>query len=195
MSISGWTSRTGRISTWRAGQERHGAVEVDGEAALDAAEDDALDARRLGEFGFELVPGGFAAGAVARQHRFAVRILDAVDEHFDFVTDLQVGLLARRGEFAQRHAAFGLQADVDDGHVVFDAGDGALDDAAFKAVGVAEGLFEKFREIVARWSCGSAIKYTFLINVSGQPVVSGGLGQTRRDGRIPARHPGDRALS
>ncbi len=39
-----------------AGQEGDGAVEVDGEAALDAAEDHALDARGLGEFGFELVP-------------------------------------------------------------------------------------------------------------------------------------------
>src|SRR6185312_1987261 len=96
----------------RAGQERHGAVEVDGEAALDAAEDDTLDARGLGELGLELVPGGFAAGAVARQHGFAVHVLDAVDIDLDLVTDLEIGFLARRGEFAQRHAAFGLQTDV-----------------------------------------------------------------------------------
>ena len=133
----------------RAGQEGHGAVEVDGEAALDAAEDHALDARGLGEFGFQLVPGGFAAGAVAAEHRFAVHVLDAVDIDLDFVADLQVGLLAGRGEFAQRHAAFGLQADVDDGQVVLDRGDGALDDAAFEAVGAAERLVEQRREIVA----------------------------------------------
>jgi hypothetical protein len=66
MSISGVTSRTGRISTWLPGQERHGAVEIDGEAALDAAEDDALDAACFPELGFELVPRGFAAGAVTR---------------------------------------------------------------------------------------------------------------------------------
>ena len=156
MSISGRDVAHRADVDLRAGQEGHGAVEVDGEAALDAAEDDALDARGLGEFGFELVPRGFAAGAVARQHRFAMRILDAVDEHFDFVADLEIGLLARRGEFAQRHAAFGLQADVDDGHVVFDAGDGALDDAAFEAVVAPPSDFvEERREIVAGGICRS----------------------------------------
>ncbi len=80
------TSRTGRISTCDAGEEGHGAVEVDGEAALHAAEDAAFDALAFAEFAFELVPRGFAAGAVAAEHRFAVGILDAVDEDFDFVT-------------------------------------------------------------------------------------------------------------
>ena len=56
-----------------AGQEGDGAAEVDGEAALDPAEDHALDALAGLEFLLELVPGGFAAGAVARQHRFALR--------------------------------------------------------------------------------------------------------------------------
>ena len=103
-----------------AGQEGHGAAEVDGEAALDPAEDHAVDALALFEFLLELVPGGFAAGAVAAQHRFALRILDAVDIDFDFVADLELGLLARRGEFAQRDAAFALQADVDDREVILD---------------------------------------------------------------------------
>ena len=48
-----------------AGQEGHGAAEVDGEAALDPAEDHAVDAVAGFEFLLELVPGGFAAGAVA----------------------------------------------------------------------------------------------------------------------------------
>src|SRR3546814_10447753 len=98
-----------------AGQEGDGAVEVDGEAALDAAEDHTLDAAALGEFGFELVPCGFAAGAVTAQHRFAVRLLDAVDIDLDFVADLEVGLLPRPGEFAQRPPAFPLQPAVGDG--------------------------------------------------------------------------------
>ena len=73
------------------------------------------------EFLLQLVPGGFAAGAVAAEHRFALRILDAVDIDFDFVADVELGLLARRGEFAQRDAAFALQADVDDRQVILDA--------------------------------------------------------------------------
>ena len=71
MSISGPTSRTGRMSTCDAGKEGDGAAEVDGEAALDPAEDHALDAVAGLEFLLELVPRGFAARAVARQHRFA----------------------------------------------------------------------------------------------------------------------------
>jgi uncharacterized membrane protein YGL010W len=49
------------------------------------------------------------------------------------------------------HAAFALEADVDHGLVVFDRGDGALDDAAFKAAvaGAAELFVEERREIVA----------------------------------------------
>ena len=87
------------------------------------------------EFGFERVPGGFAAGAVAAEHRFAIGIFDAVDIDFDFVADLELGLLA--GQRRIRAAATRpsrLQADVDDREVIFDRGDGALDDAAFKAL-------------------------------------------------------------
>ena len=103
-------------------------------------------------FGLELVPGGLAAGAVARQHRFAMGVLDAVDIDLDLVADLQFGLLAGRGELAQRHAAFGLQADVDDGEVVLDRGDDALDDAAFEAlVLAAEGFVREARRNRRGW--------------------------------------------
>src|SRR5690606_4231128 len=126
-----------------ARQERDGAAQVDGEAALDAAEDHALDAVAGAVFAFQLVPGGLAAGAVARQHRFAMGVLDTVDIDLDLVADLQLGLLARRGEFAQRHAAFALEADIDDGEIVLDTGDGADDDAAFEAfILAAEGFVE-----------------------------------------------------
>src|SRR3546814_10328810 len=54
-----------------AGKESDGAVQIDSEAALDAAEDHAFYACALGKFGFKLVPCGFAASAVARQHGFA----------------------------------------------------------------------------------------------------------------------------
>ena len=86
----------------RSRQEGDGAAEIDGEAALDPAEDHALDPVAGLELLLELVPRGFAAGAVARQHRFAGTILDPVDIDLDLVADLQFGLLARRGELAQR---------------------------------------------------------------------------------------------
>ena len=133
----------------RTGQERHGAAEVDGEAALDPAEDDALDALAGGVLRLQRVPGGFAAGAVARQHRLAHGILDAVDEHFDFVADVQLGLHAGRCKLAERHAALRLQADIDDREVVLDGGDAALDHATFEGLILAERALEHRCEIVA----------------------------------------------
>src|SRR5690606_24714067 len=72
-----------------AGQERDGAIEIDREAALHAAEDHAFDPLAFAEFVFELVPGGFAAGAVTAEHGFAIGVLDTVDEDFHFVAHFQ----------------------------------------------------------------------------------------------------------
>src|SRR5205085_8803821 len=138
----------------RARQEGDSAIEVDGEAALDLVEDDAVDLLVVLERLLELAPALFAARLVARQHGFAERILDAVEEHLDFVADLEVALAAGAGKFAQGHAAFGLQADVDDGHVLFNCDDRALDDGAFLQVSAAEGFVEHRREIVAGGSEG-----------------------------------------
>src|SRR6185369_1998524 len=138
----------------RTGQEGDGAAEIDGEAALDPAEDHALDAVAGRELALELVPRGFAARAVARQHRFAGRIFDPIDIDLDLIADLELGLLARSCEFAQRDPALRLQADVDDGHVVLDARDGALHHLAFKGfVFAAEAFVEEGREIVAGREC------------------------------------------
>src|ERR1700761_1103304 len=103
----------------RARQEGHGPVEVDGEAALDLVEDDAVDLFVVLERLLQLAPALLAARLVARQRGFAERILDAVEEHFDLVADLQFAITAGARKFAQRDAALGLQADVDDGHVLF----------------------------------------------------------------------------
>src|SRR5205085_11271226 len=137
-----------------AGQERHGAAQIDGEAALDPAEDHALDPVAGLEFLLELVPCGFAARAIARQHRFALAVLDAVDEYFDLVADRKLGALTRGSEFAKRHSTFRLQPDVDHRHVVFDCGDYALHHLPFEGfVLAAEAFVEEGREIVARREC------------------------------------------
>ena len=78
----------------RARQEGHRAVEIDGEAALDLVEDDAVDLLVVVEGLLELAPAFLAARLVARQHGFAERILDAVEEHLDLVADLEVALAA-----------------------------------------------------------------------------------------------------
>ena len=92
----------------RARQEGNRAVEIDGEAALDLIEDDALHLFVVLERLFELAPAFFAARLVARQHGLAERIFDSFEIDFDDVADLDLVLAARSLEFAHRHAAFGL---------------------------------------------------------------------------------------
>ena len=132
-----------------ARQERHCAVEVDRVAALDRIEDDAGNLLVVGEGLLELAPAFFAARLVARKNCFAERVLDAVEEDFDFVADLDVGGAAMTREFAERHAAFGLQTDVDDGNIFFDADDFAFNNDTFLQVVLGERLFEHRGEIFA----------------------------------------------
>ena len=86
----------------RARQERHRAVEVDGEAALDLIEDDALDLFVAVEGLLELAPALLAPRLVAREHGFAERVLDALQIDLDGIADLESRLPARGREFAQR---------------------------------------------------------------------------------------------
>ena len=140
----------------RARQEGHRAVEIDGEAALDLIEDDAVHLLVVVEGLLELAPAFLAARLVARQHGLAERIFDAVEKHLDLVADLEFAFAAGPCEFAQRHAAFGLQADVDDGHVLLDRNNGALDDGAFLQVAAGKGLVEHGGKIVAGRIIGSS---------------------------------------
>ena len=133
-----------------ARQERHGAVEVDGEAALDLVEDDAVDLLALLERLLELDPALLAARLVARDDRFAERVLDALEIDLDLVADARRRVAAVIGEFLQRDAAFGLQTDVDQRHVFFDRDDAALDDRTFEGLVLAVGLVQKGGEILAR---------------------------------------------
>ena len=130
-------------------KEGHGAVEIDGEPALDAVEDHALDALAGLVFLFEPGPALFAARLLARQHRFAGRVLDPLEINVDFVADGEIGRAARDAELFEGDAAFGLQPDIDDGDVLLDCDDGALDHAAFLERGSGEQLLEKGREFVA----------------------------------------------
>ena len=135
----------------RARQEGHGAVEIDGEAALDLIEDDAGHLLLIVEGLLQLAPAFLAPRLVARQHRFAERVLDALKVDLDGVADLDVGLAAGGGEFAQCDAPFGFGADVDDGHILFDADDLALDDGAFQQrAAMGKGLFEHRGKVFTR---------------------------------------------
>src|SRR4051812_15162435 len=140
----------------RTRQEGNRAVEIDGEATLDLVEDDAVDLLVVVEGLLKLAPAFLAARLVARQHGFAERIFDSVEEHLDLVANLEFAVAAGPCEFAQRHAAFGLQADVDDGHVLLDRNNDALDDGAFLQIAAGKGLIEHRGEIVAGRIIGSS---------------------------------------
>src|ERR1700709_728477 len=107
------------------------------------------------------------ARLVARQHGLAERILDAVEKHLDLVADLEFAIAAGSCEFTQRHAAFGLQADVDDGHVLFDRNNDALDDGAFLQVATGKGLVEHRGKIVAGGLIGSSSSRSHLFSRCG----------------------------
>ncbi len=132
-----------------AGKESDGAVEIDGEAALHAAEDLAFDAFLLLECDFQTNPALFALCFFAAENGFAHRILDALEIDLDRVADIESGGPAGSGKFFESDAAFGLEADVDDRKVVFNADNRPLDDGTFLHVAVHEGLLEKGGEIFA----------------------------------------------
>ena len=79
-----------------ARQEGDGAVEIDGEAALDAAEDDAGNALIGLEALLELGPGFLAAGLLARDLRLAVLVLHPLEIDLDGVARLDLRRPARR---------------------------------------------------------------------------------------------------
>ena len=133
-----------------ARQEGDGAVEVDGEAALDLVEDHAVDLLALLEGLLELDPALFAPRLVARDHRLAERVLDPLEIDLDGVANLRRRVAAVIGELLQRDAAFGLETDVDQRHVLFDRDDAALDDRALEGLVGAVRLIEQCGKIVTR---------------------------------------------
>src|SRR5439155_2071658 len=106
-----------------ARQEGHGAVEIDGEAALDLVEDDAGHLFVALEGGFELAPAFLPPRLVAREHRLAERVLDPLQIDLDGIADLEFVRPPGAGELPQWHPPLGLRPDIDDGDILLDAVD------------------------------------------------------------------------
>ena len=127
----------------RAGQEGARALNVDGEAALDALDDDAFDRLLFVVGALDFIPR-------AETLRFEVREVDVALFGFallahdvDFVAGLELGLALVIENFGERHHAFGLRAVIDD-----DVGRGQLNDAAFDDVVFANSFFGFGLEVV-----------------------------------------------
>src|SRR5690606_20760791 len=111
-----------------ARQEGDGALEVDGEAALDLVEDGAFNALIVVVHLFELDPALFAASLLAAEDGLAGGVLDAVDIDFHHRTHGDGAVTAGLTEFLERDTAFGLEAHVDNRQILFNGDDRALDD-------------------------------------------------------------------
>ncbi len=94
----------------RTRQERADEFDLDGEAALDATVDEALDDLLLLERGFEALPGAGALGLLAGEARFAGAVLDAVQRDFDIVADGDFDFAAFVLELRDRDDGFGLES-------------------------------------------------------------------------------------
>ena len=114
----------------RARQERAHEIDFDGEAALHAAIDDALDDLLLLERLFEARPGAGALGLFTREAGFARTVFDAVERDFNVVADDDFDLAAVVLELFDRDDGLALQAGVDDYDVGSDFDDASHQDGA-----------------------------------------------------------------
>ena len=139
-------------------QEGDGAIEIDGEAALDLIEDDALHFLIAIEGFLELAPAFLAPRLIPREHGLSERILHPFEINLDGVADLDVRLPSRTGEFAQRHTSLGFRANIDDRHVLLDAHHHSFHNRPFLRSAFTEGLVQHLGKILARGdngACGS----------------------------------------
>ena len=75
----------------------------------------------------DLLPHAHEVGFLLRQDDRAFLILEVLEQDFDFVARLEVGMVL---ELFERNAAFGFEADVEHDHVVADLEHLALHDLA-----------------------------------------------------------------
>src|ERR1700728_2351996 len=135
-----------------AGQEGARALNVDGEAALDALDDDPFDRLLFVVGALDFIPRAEALRFEVREVDITVFGLTLLAHDIDLVAGLELELALMVENFGNGHHAFGLRAVIDD-----DMGRGQLDDAAFDDVIFANRFFgfslealESGGEIVAR---------------------------------------------
>jgi hypothetical protein len=94
---------------------------------LHDAFEDLVALASLGNF----VPSAEHVRLFLGERKEAVLVLDALEEHEDFVADLDVVVSLRTLEFADVDLAFGLVSDVDEDLVLADRDDASQDDFTF----------------------------------------------------------------
>src|SRR5690606_39086658 len=130
----------------RAGQERAHEVDLDGEAALDAAIDHTLDDFLFFEGLFEAGPGAGALGLLARQPGLARAVLDAVERDFHIIAHGDFDLAALVLELFDGDHSLALEAGVDQNHVGADFDHASGQDGAWLDLLRGQALFEQLRK-------------------------------------------------
>ena len=143
-------SRTGRISTCEPGRKATAPSRSTVKPPLTLLKITPVDLLALLVQLLEAGPALFAASLVARENGLTESVLDALEVDFDGVADLDIARLAANAELLQRHAAFHLEAHVDDREVLLDANDLALDDGTFEKVVLGEAFGKHRGEVVTR---------------------------------------------
>ena len=151
-----------------AREEGHGAVEIDGEAALHLVEDGAGDGLVLLEHLFEANPAFLAARLLARKHRLAERVLDPLQIDFHLVAGIELPVAAAHAEFLQRHPALDLQADIDDRDILLDGDDRPLDDTSLDEIVPGERFLQESGKILpGRLRLGCLHQNSFMAGTFG----------------------------
>ena len=129
-----------------AGQKGAHVVDLDGEAALDPAGDDADDHFLFLEGRLEARPGARPLGLLARQPGLARAVLDAVERDLDGLTDGDFDLALLVLELIRGYDGLGLQTDIDDDVILADLDDEAVEYGAGTNPLARDALFKQFRK-------------------------------------------------
>jgi hypothetical protein len=141
----------------RARQEGAHEIDLDGEAALDPAVDQARDDLALLERGLEAFPGAGPLRLLARQARLARAVLDAVEGHFHVVADADLDFPTFVLELLRRDHGLGLEAGAHQNDVGTDFDHPTGEDLSRPNTLTRQALFEKLRKtlghstIQGRW--------------------------------------------
>src|ERR1035441_2020133 len=129
----------------RAGQKGVRTLNVEGQATLDALDDDALDGLLLVVSALDLVPRAQALRFQVREVHVALFVFTFLAHHVDLVAGLELGLALVIENLGDRRHAFRLGSDIDH-HV----GRGQLHHATFNNVVLAHGFLGFGLEAVQR---------------------------------------------
>jgi hypothetical protein len=130
----------------RAGKEGADAVDIDGEATLDLALQEAWDLLLLLEGLFEDHPDFGAARLLTGQAGLAETVVDGLHGDLHLIADGEVEVAFFVEELGLGDDAFRLQAGVDGDPIVIDVDHGAGDDGARGHLDGLQTFFEQFRE-------------------------------------------------